>query len=246
MSQCYVDEVNGGAAIVETIAKATDDSVTYHFGELLDLPQTQQLAGGPDQASLELLKIFAYGTLNDYSASDASAITLTTGQKLKLQRLTLATLCGNQQVVQYSTLMSELCVSNVRQLEDLVIDAIYEGLVQGKLCQLEQTFEVASATGRDVRDEDIDTMINLLGAWNQKSVELLTTIQDNIQSAQAAGTEKKAAAEEFEKKKEETKETVAAQIKSGEKTAGGGMMNQMFGGGGSYMSGRPGKTKGRR
>ena len=46
-----------------------------------------------------------------------------------------------------------------------VIDAIYEGLVQGKLCQLEQTFEVASATGRDVRDEDIDTMINLLGAW---------------------------------------------------------------------------------
>ena len=26
---------------------------------------------------------------------------------------------------------------------------------------------------------------------NQKSVELLTTIQDNIQSAQAAGTEKK-------------------------------------------------------
>lgn len=46
-----------------------------------------------------------------------------------------------------------------------VIDATYEGLVQGKLCQLEKTFEVDSAVGRDVRDEDIDTMLTILSTW---------------------------------------------------------------------------------
>ena len=46
-----------------------------------------------------------------------------------------------------------------------VIDAVYEGLVQGKLCQLEQSFEVSAAVSRDVRDEDIDTMLTVLGAW---------------------------------------------------------------------------------
>ena len=42
---------------------------------------------------------------------------------------------------------------------------MYEGLVQGKLCQLEQTFQVTAAVSRDVRDEDIDTMLTMLGAW---------------------------------------------------------------------------------
>jgi len=243
-----VESVQGGQDAVSAIVASTAEDGVYHFGELLDLDAVSKLAGGPNQAHLTLLKIFAYGTLNDYASSDASSISLSSEQRLKLQRLTLVSLCGNNRVVNYGELMKALAVSNVRDLEDLVIDAMYEGLVQGKLCQLEQTFEVTSAVGRDVRDEDIDTMLVALGAWNEKSKSLLGTIHDNVQTANTVGKETTAAAEELEKRKEDVKASVTeSQLLGGDKGgSSGGLMGSMFSGGGAFMSGRPTKTKGRR
>lgn len=38
----YVEEVGSGGDIVAIISKATEDAEVYHFGELLELAQTQQ------------------------------------------------------------------------------------------------------------------------------------------------------------------------------------------------------------
>ena len=141
--------------------------------------------------------------------------------------------------------MRELTVASVRELEDLVIDAIYEGLVQGKLCQTQQCFHVTAAIGRDVRDEDIDSMLTLLGAWNEKSKGMLGTIQGNIQDAQKAGAEKQAATDAFDARKEVAKTEVQEKIKNGEKGSGGSGVLGAFGMP-NFTTGRPGKIKGRR
>ncbi len=42
-SMQYVQEVTSGADVVAVVVKATGDSETYHFGELLELPQISQV-----------------------------------------------------------------------------------------------------------------------------------------------------------------------------------------------------------
>ena len=54
-------------------------------------------------------------------------------------------------VLSYAVLMRELEVSSVRELEDLIIDCIYNELVEGQLDQLRQLFHVVSCYGRDMR-----------------------------------------------------------------------------------------------
>ena len=39
----YVQDVSSGADVVAVVVKATGDSETYHFGELLELPQIFQV-----------------------------------------------------------------------------------------------------------------------------------------------------------------------------------------------------------
>ena len=51
----------------------------------------------------------------------------------------------------YSLLMAELGLSTVRELEDLVIEGISAGVVQGKLDQKSSHFEVDYVIGRDIR-----------------------------------------------------------------------------------------------
>ena len=51
----------------------------------------------------------------------------------------------------YGLLMTELGLSTVRELEDLVIEGISAGVVQGKLDQKSSHFEVDYVIGRDIR-----------------------------------------------------------------------------------------------
>lgn len=79
---------------------------------------------------MELLNIFAFGTLKDYAAKRSQNLVpdLTSGQRKKLQYLTIVTLSEREKCIPYKTLQSELDISNVRELEDLIIEAIYAGM----------------------------------------------------------------------------------------------------------------------
>ena len=65
----------------------------------------------------------------------------------------------------YSLLMSELDISTVRDLEDLVIEGISAGVVQGKLDQKSSYFEVDFVIGRDIRKSDIGSIVSGLSGW---------------------------------------------------------------------------------
>jgi len=56
-------------------------------------------------------------------------------------------------------------VGTVRELEDLIIEAIYAGIIQGRIDQRQQQIEIHYAIGRDVQAKEIDTLMQTLLAW---------------------------------------------------------------------------------
>ncbi len=60
---------------------------------------------------------------------------------------------------------TKLGISNLRELEDLVIEGIYYGLLEAKLDQKNQHVEVVFAMGRDLHEGDVAKMIQTLNAW---------------------------------------------------------------------------------
>ena len=68
-----------------------------------------------------------------------------------MRLLTVVSLAEQSKLLSYSLLMQELQIDNVRELEDLVIEGISAGVVQGKLDQKSSHFEVDYVIGRDIR-----------------------------------------------------------------------------------------------
>lgn len=70
-------------------------------------------------------------------------------------------------LIPYATLMSELDIATASELEQLVIQAVYSGLMHARMDQREQTVEVSHCSGRDVRADGayLHDMLQKLTAW---------------------------------------------------------------------------------
>lgn len=75
-------------------------------------------------------------------------------------------------------------MDSVRQLEDLIIDAFYQGILRGKLDQRHQLLEIEFALGRDLRPEQLGQTIDTLAQWTLVSETVLSTIDNRIQAIQ--------------------------------------------------------------
>ena len=64
--------------------------------------------------------------------------------------------------------MQYLDIPNVRELEDLIIEAIYQDVIKGKLDQKRKQLEIEYTMGRDLRPGQIDQMLEVLSAWYVK------------------------------------------------------------------------------
>jgi COP9 signalosome complex subunit 7 len=204
-----------GLALSDLITKATAEPGLFTFGELLILPQVQQvnsnhidyfltliitsyltlifsitfqLGDGEHVAALSLLKLFAYGTLADYHASSSKYGSLSEPQKRKLQILTVASLAVSRRTLPYADLQRELGIDSVRQLEDLLItDCIYGGVVRGRLDQRARCFQVEDAMMRDVQPESLNTIVLSLSDWLTSARQVLGGIDAQV-GAVAAST----------------------------------------------------------
>jgi hypothetical protein len=77
------------------------------------------------------------------AAAASNLPALNDAQALKLKQLTVVSLAEGASMLPYETLMSQLEVPTVRQLEDLLInDCMYTGIVRGKLDQQKRCLEV--------------------------------------------------------------------------------------------------------
>ncbi|OCT78488.1 hypothetical protein XELAEV_18029586mg [Xenopus laevis] len=169
-----------GSALPALVNQVLEAPGVYVFGELLDLPHVQELGDGPHSGYLKLLNLFAYGTYPDYIASKDSLPELSAVQKNKLKHLTIVSLASRMKCIPYSVLLKDLEMRNLRELEDLIIEAIYTDIIQGKLDQRNQVLEVDFCIGRDIPKKDISSIVKTLQEWCDGCEAVLVGIEQQV------------------------------------------------------------------
>ncbi|XP_057808333.1 COP9 signalosome complex subunit 7-like isoform X2 [Salvia miltiorrhiza] len=198
------------SALSNVVVEATSHPSLFAFSEILAVPNVIELEGTENSAFLDVLRMFAYGTWSEYKIAASRLPQLVPDQVLKLKQLTVLTLAETNKVLPYDSLMQELDVSNVRELEDFLInDCMYVGIVRGKLDQLKRCFEVQFAAGRDLRPGQLGGMIQTLSNWLCTSENLLVSIQEKIKWGDAMSEIDKKHEKEVEERVEEVKKTLS-------------------------------------
>jgi len=213
---CLLAKASKGRAIVALIEQALNAPFLLVFGELLASPNVKALEGTEYAPYLELLKIFTYGTFSDYKTQQSHLPPLTPGMLAKLRQLTVVTLSAVHRMIPYTVLLKELELSNVRELEDLIIDCIYQGIIKGKLDQKQQHIEVDFAVGRDIFPEKLDQMIEILDNWGHRSDKLLKIIEDEIKIANTVHESARLERLDFEGKLDQVKTNVKVSSDAGD------------------------------
>ncbi|KAL6569298.1 COP9 signalosome complex subunit 7 [Orobanche minor] len=218
-----------GSALSNIVVEATSHPSLFAFSEILSVPNVLELEGTENSVFLDLLRIFAHGTWSDYKSDSSRLPQLVPDQVLKLKQLTVLTLAETSKVLPYDTLMQELDVTNVRQLEDFLInDCMYVGIIRGKLDQLRRCLEVHFAAGRDLRPGHLGSMIETLADWTLQSIlsflvlnfvpklvslstseSLLGSIQEKIKWADTMNEMDKKHRKEVDERVEEVKRTLS-------------------------------------
>ncbi|XP_028665748.1 COP9 signalosome complex subunit 7a [Erpetoichthys calabaricus] len=172
-----------GAALVALIHQLLECPGVYLFGEVLDMPNVRELESGPHAPVYQLLNLFAYGTYCDYRENASSLPELSEAQKNKLRHLSIVSLAANLKCLPYSLLLKELEMKNVRQLEDLLIEAVYADIIQGKLDQRNQQVEVDCSMGRDLRRGELAGISQTLQEWCSGCEAVLAGIEEQVTRA---------------------------------------------------------------
>ena len=141
-------------------------------------------------------------------------------------------------------------MSSVRELEDLIIESVYLGLVSGKLDQAKKVFEVAEVSGRDVRLTDISQMLSTLTSWQSTSANVMENIHGRIVAAEQDHKAAVAQKAKRERDAEEKFTLVRLALESEPEGRKGGMgfddqlaaLGMVLGQHGRKNKGRPGRT----
>mmetsp|Transcript_88108 Transcript_88108/g.189138 ORF Transcript_88108/g.189138 Transcript_88108/m.189138 type:complete len:266 (-) Transcript_88108:112-909(-) len=213
-----------GRACEALVTQALDHGGVFVFGELLDCPNVQAMDSPDGRKLLELLRIFAYGTYPEYKARSSELPALSVAQQRKLQLLTVVSLASKDKYIKFADLQVALDVSTARELEDLIIEAVYQNLIVGKMDQENQCLIVESCTCRDCRDQDIDYIIETLGTWHESAQTMLKSLNGMVQYSHNSFETHKATREELEKLIQSTRDSLKegdAGVKAGGDSGGG-------------------------
>lgn len=208
-------------AAADLVTRATSAPNTFLFTELLQTPQIQALAASPEFTSyLTLLQIFSYGSYGTYNATpDLPALNDT--QTLKLRQLSLLSLASDRSSLSYDALQKALGLSSAREVEDLVVTAIYAGLLHATLDPARQAIQVASiAPLRDLAPGTIPDMISALQNWASRCQSTLGDLEDQIKNIREA-----AATREKEKRASDKKLQALVQTVADTDKGAGGMLS---------------------
>lgn len=99
---------------------------------------------------------------------------------MKLRHLSIISLASKCRTISYKTLSLQLGIENIRELEDLIIEAFYAEVIKGKLDQLNNQLEIDFAIGRDVTDEQVDEILNVLDNWYYFLINMLSLFKFGI------------------------------------------------------------------
>jgi len=234
---------SSGQAVVMVIQQVLKHPQIFVFGELLEAASVKELANSQHKAWYDLLRLFASGTYQDYKAR-TDLPKLTAPQLTKLKQLSVVEYAAKNKALAYEKLLSDLDLNNVRELEDIIIDCVYLGLIQGKLDQRKRCFEVQSVIGRDLEQGELDVLINQLNTWLTSSDGVLKTLEKKIEQANTQYEKKKNQQSDLEKQKKEIVETLKAEIQNGNQDALALVYGESRGGGGGGPRGMDEERRG--
>ena len=131
--------------------------------------------------------------------------TLTSLQTLKLRQLSLLSLARDRNNLSYDVLARKLGLESHRLVEDLVITAIYAGLVEATLDPARQAVQVTRiAPLRDLSPGAIPDMISILNLWSKRCTSTLMDLTAQIDGIRCVATEREDEAAATEKKLSKT------------------------------------------
>ncbi|KAI9566973.1 hypothetical protein HD554DRAFT_2111667 [Boletus coccyginus] len=189
-----------GAAAAKLVQDATSAPGVFVFAELLELPNIQELAASEQHAPfLSLLQLFSYRTFRDYLEHKDSLPPLNQAQTTKLKYLTIVTLATERHILPYTLLLEELQVATIRELEDLIIDAIYLDVLRGKLDQKEQQLEIEYTMGRDLEPGKLEKLLEALQNWATTTAVVLSELDQKLMETATYNATVQAEKEEHEK-----------------------------------------------
>uniref|UniRef100_A0A915DMR2 PCI domain-containing protein n=1 Tax=Ditylenchus dipsaci TaxID=166011 RepID=A0A915DMR2_9BILA len=108
----------------------------------------------------------------------------------------LVSLASSKKVVSYDELMDSLKIDSERQLEDFIIQSIYQDIIQGKLNPKERCVEFSDWSSQKANTVDLEFMQKTLGGWIEHCQSFLAELskeseKSNDQLAEDASNEKK-------------------------------------------------------
>ncbi|KIW31024.1 uncharacterized protein PV07_02708 [Cladophialophora immunda] len=187
--------------IAELIKGAISAHGAYLFTELLQLPAIQSLRGTEAEPWLTLLEIFSWGTYEEYKA-DPSLPPLDDAQTFKLRQLSLLTLASpfaptgknaTANPLTYPGLLASLLLSTPQELESLITQSIYSGLLTARLSPTSTppTVHILSvAPLRDLRPHSLPVLLQILQTWESRCVSVVSDLEAQIAAIRATAQQR--------------------------------------------------------
>ncbi|XAO24336.1 hypothetical protein I312_103134 [Cryptococcus bacillisporus CA1280] len=204
-----------GAAAAKIILDVTAAPGVYVFSELLEMPNIQELSSNASFGGhFQLLQLFAYGTLQDYEENKGIFPSLMDAHINKLRQLTLLSLASQHRSLRYQDVSQTLQLQTLRQVEDIVIDTIYAGLLTGKLHHDKKVFHIDWVAGRDVRQEDLVIIQKSLENWCQTAQTLLGALDTEITHLRQGTANEASELAAYRFRRDEVYETVTNELRN--------------------------------
>ncbi|KIX94766.1 uncharacterized protein Z520_09456 [Fonsecaea multimorphosa CBS 102226] len=188
--------------IAELIKGAISAPGAYIFTELLSLPVLQSLRGTEAEPWLTLLEIFSWGTYEEYKA-DPSLPPLDEAQTFKLRQLSLLSLASpfaptsnnntTANALTYPALLASLLLSTPQELESLITQSIYSGLLTARLSPTSTppTVHIMSvAPLRDLRPHSLPVLLQILQTWESRCVSVVSDLEAQIAAVRATAQQR--------------------------------------------------------
>lgn len=177
--------VLSGGALAMTVTRCLSTPAFNAYSELLELLNVQGLPAD-SQHLCKLLELLAYGTLTDYRSNEALFGPIPDVVLERLKQVSVVQCALSSRKLEYDALRRDLELGTDAEVEALLMQAMYSGMVTGKMDQRGRSFEVTSAVGRDVRPANLEAIISRLRTWRGA----ITAAQDAA-TAQMADVSKK-------------------------------------------------------
>ena len=165
-------------ALEMIIEKVLADPSIYKFSEFLDIENVQKL--GASNKYLKSLKLFAYENYEDYKNNSKEYIVLNEKQLKKLKMLSVITMAGKSKTLSYTKLSKDLDISSKKDLEDILLELIYNRLINATLDEKNKVVYVEWTFGRDTKKEDVDEMVEKLELWVEKMKKVEMNVERHI------------------------------------------------------------------